>query len=110
MVLQWVLRCPKSGDYPFHNLRDKVDDEKRNDYYGETPDNPLFSNVTLGVVRAPCEPESVDHPQNNEKTAHATRDIHVMDDAVCKRLFRRWVTASGGGERGKRCRGEMCNR
>jgi hypothetical protein len=22
LVLQWVLRCPKSGHYPFHDLRD----------------------------------------------------------------------------------------
>jgi hypothetical protein len=57
----------------------------------------------LGVVRSPCEPESEDHPQNYEKTAHATTDIHVIYDAVCKRLFQRWVTGSGGGEKGKRC-------
>ena len=109
-MLQWVLRCPKSGDYPFHNLRDKVDDEQRNDYSGETPDNPLLSNVTLGVVRDPCDPESVDDPQNNEKAAHATTDIHVISDAVCTAPvlavgYREW-------QRRKRqtLRGEMGNR
>ena len=109
-MLQWVLRCPKSGDYPFHNLRDKVEEEQRNDYSGETPDNPLLSDVTLGVVRDPCDPESVDHPQNNEKAAHATTDIHTISDAVCTRPvlavgYRKW-------RRRKRqtFRGEMGNR
>jgi hypothetical protein len=82
-VLQWVLGCPKSGDYPFHDLRDKVDDEQRNDHSGETPDNPLLSNVTLGVIRDPGDPECIDYPQNNEKAAYATTDIHITSDAVC---------------------------
>ena len=82
-MLQWVLRCPKSGDYPFHDLRDKVDDEQRNDHSGETPDNPLLGNVTLGIVRDPCDPECVDDPQNNEKAGHATTDVHIISDAVC---------------------------
>ena len=85
-MLQWVLRCPKSGDYPFHDLHDKVDYEQRNDRSGETPDNPLLSNVALGVVRDPCEPQCVDYPQNNEKAAHATTDIHIISDAVCAAL------------------------
>ena len=82
MVLHWVLRYPKSGDYPFHDLHDKVDDERRDDHSAESPNNPLFSNVTFGVVGAPCESECVRPPQNNKEPAHAATDVHIVFDAV----------------------------
>jgi hypothetical protein len=81
-MLQWVPGCPKSGDYPFHDLHDKVDEKRRDNHSAESPGNPLLRNVTLSVIGGPCEPECVRPPQDNKETAHAATDVHIVFDAV----------------------------
>jgi hypothetical protein len=57
----------------------------------------------LGVVRDPCDPECVDHPQNNEKAAHATTDIHVICDVVCTALGVSGGLQGVAARKSKRC-------